>query len=74
MFFIFFLAYKALRAIVILYFSNFFQSSFFDAKFIPSQLYLFIDGLIFAIVVDHFLYLHDLTRLLWRIENYYLFY
>ena len=36
-----------LRAIVRLFCSDFFQSSIFDAKFIPFQLYLFINGLIF---------------------------
>ena len=39
-----FLKYKLLRAIVTLFFSNFFQSFFSDGKFIPSQLYLFIKG------------------------------
>ena len=43
-----FLAYKILRAIIRLFFSNFFQSSFLDGKFIPSQLYLSINGLIFV--------------------------
>ena len=37
-----FLAYKTLKAIVKLFFSDFFQSSFSDGKFIRSQLYLFI--------------------------------
>ena len=38
-----------------LLFSNFFQSSSSDGKFIPSQLYLFIKGLIFAIPCGPFL-------------------
>ena len=42
-----FLAYKTLRAIVPLFFSDFFYSSFSDGKFIPSH--LFIKGLIFLI-------------------------
>ena len=45
---------KILRAIVTLFFSNFFQSSFSDGKFIPSQLYLFIKGLIFVILCGSF--------------------
>ena len=45
-----FLAYKTLRAIATLFFSNFFQLFFSDGKFIPSQLYLFIKGLIFVIL------------------------
>ena len=44
------LAHKTLRAIVLLFFSRFFWSSFSDGKFIPSQLYLFIKGLIFVIL------------------------
>ena len=39
--------YKTLRAIVGLFLSNFFQSSIFDKYFIPFQLYLFINVLIF---------------------------
>ena len=39
--------HKTLRAIVGLFFSNVFQSSIFGEFFIPSQLYLFIKGLIF---------------------------
>ena len=50
-----FLAYKTLRAIVTLFFSIFFQSSFSDGKLIPSQLYLFINGLIFLILCENFL-------------------
>ena len=38
----FFLAYQTIRAIVTLFFSFCFQSSFSDGWFIPSQLYLFI--------------------------------
>ena len=64
--------FLALRAIVTLFFSTFFQSSFSHGKFIPTQLYLFIKDLIFE---DLFLFLHDVTRLLQRIENMcYLFY
>ena len=43
-----FLAYKTLRAIVPLFFSIFFQSSFSDGKFIPAQLCLFVEDLIFV--------------------------
>ena len=49
-----FLTYKTLRTIVTLFFSNFFQSSFSDGKSIPSQLYLFIKGLIFVILCGFF--------------------
>ena len=35
---------------VTLFFSEFFQSSFSDGKFIPSHLYLFVKGLIFVIL------------------------
>ena len=45
-----FLAYNTLRAIVALFFSNLFYLSFFDGKFIPSNLYLFTKGLIFIIL------------------------
>ena len=66
--------YKTLRAIVILFFSNFFQSFFSDGKLISSELYLFIKGLIFVVLSGFFLFLHDLTRLLQHIESiYYLF-
>ena len=41
---------KTLRAYVTLFFSIFFQLSFFEKKFVPSQLYLFIKGLIFGII------------------------
>ena len=44
-----------LRVIVTLFFSNFFQSTFSDRKFIPSHLYLFIKGLLFVIVSACFL-------------------
>ena len=50
-----FLAYKTLRGIVWLIFSNFFQSPFSDGKFIPFQLYLFIKGLVFVILCRSFL-------------------
>ena len=50
-----FLAHETLRATVTLFFSNFFEWSFSDGKFIPSQLYLFIKGLIFVIVCRFFL-------------------
>ena len=36
-----------LRAIVRSFFSNVFQSTIFDGWFLPSQLYLFINGLMF---------------------------
>ena len=48
--FFFFLAYKTLRAIVTLVISNYFQSSFSDQKYVPSQLYLFTKGLNFVIL------------------------
>ena len=48
------LAYKTLRAISKLFLSRFFQSSFSDGKCIPCQLYLFIEGLIFAITCGSF--------------------
>ena len=51
----FFLEYKTSRAIVILLFSNFFQSTFSGGKFIPSQSYLFMNGLIFVILYRSFL-------------------
>ena len=73
--FFLFLAYKALKAIVTLFFPIFFQSSFSDEKFIPSQLYLFIKSLIFVTLCRSFLFLQDLIRRLQRIEKIcYLFY
>ena len=73
--FLFFLAYKTLKAIATLFFSNFFESLFSDVKFLPSsQLYLFIKGLIFVIFSGFFLFFHDLTRLLQHTGSiYYLF-
>ena len=50
-----FLAYKILRTIVALFFSNSFQLSFSDGKCIPSQLYLFIKSLIFVSLCGSFL-------------------
>ena len=50
-----FLAYKTLGAVVRLFFSIFFQSSFSNGKFIPAQLYLFIKGLMFVILCRSFL-------------------
>ena len=41
--------YKILRAIVTLFFSNIFQSTFSNGNFFPSHLYLFIKNLIFVI-------------------------
>ena len=49
-----FLGYKTFRAIVTLFFSNFFQSSFSDGKFVPFQFYLFIKDLIFLILYGYF--------------------
>ena len=66
--YIFFGIQKQLRAIVQLFFSNFFQSFFSDGKFISFQLYLFIKCLIFVILCRSFLFLHDLTQLLQHIE------
>ena len=71
---LYFLAYKMLRATVILFFSNFFQSSFSQRNFIPFQLYFFIKGLIFVnfcfllIFGALCLFFHDLTQLLQPIE------
>ena len=59
-----FLTYKTLRAIVTLFFSNFFQSSFPDANFISSQLYWFL-----LFFVDFFGFLRDFTWLVQCIEN-----
>ena len=64
-----FLAYKTSRAIVRLFFSKFFQSTFSNENFIPSQLYLFKNCLIFNILCGSFFIFYDLTRLLQRIEN-----
>ena len=50
--FFLFLVCKTLRAIVTLFFSNFFHSSFLDGKPIPSYLYLFIKGLSFVIASE----------------------
>ena len=50
-----FLVYKTLREIVSLFFSNVFQSSFSDGKFIPSHIYSFIKGSIFVILSACFL-------------------
>ena len=52
--YIFFLAYKTIRAVVTLFFSIFFQSSFSDRKVIPFQAYLFINGLIFGYYLRDF--------------------
>ena len=46
---------KTIRAIVILFSSNFFESSFSGEKFIPSYLYLFIKGSFFVILSGIFL-------------------
>ena len=77
MYFFSILAYKTLSVIVALFFSNFFQLSFSIEKFILSQLYLFIKGLILVIPCGSFyisLFL-NLTRLLQHIGKiYYLFY
>ena len=48
------LAYKTLRVITTLFFSNFFQSSFPDGNSIPSHLFLFIKDLIFVIFSGYF--------------------
>ena len=50
-----FLACKTLGAIVTLFFSVCFQSSFSFGEFIPSQLYLFVKSLIFVILCRSFL-------------------
>ena len=51
----FFFSMQTLRAIVTLFFLNFFQSSFFDREFIPSQSYSFIKSLIFVILCRYLL-------------------
>ena len=43
-----------LKAILTLFFSNFFQSSLSDGEFIPSHLYLFINVLSFVILSGFF--------------------
>ena len=58
--FFIFLVYKTLRAIVTLFFSNIFQSYYCNGNFLPSQLYLFIENLIFVILSKVFLFVHDL--------------
>ena len=58
--FFIFLVYKTLRAIVTLFFSNIFQSYYCNGNFVPSQLYLFIENLIFVILWKVFLFVHDL--------------
>ena len=58
--FFLFLVYKKLRAIVTLFFSNIFRSYYCDGNFVPSQLYLFIENLIFVILSKVFLFVHDL--------------
>ena len=55
------LIYKSLRAIVELFFSNIFQPSIFDEKLIPSQL--------LKLFLDMIQYFHDLTQLLFHVEN-----
>ena len=50
-----YLLWKTIRAIVILFSSNFFESSFSGEKFIPSYLYLFIKGSFFVILSGIFL-------------------
>ena len=63
---------KTLRAIVTIFFSNFFQSSFSDGKFTPSHLYLFIKGLIFVVLSEFVLFLNNLTWLLHYTERIFL--
>ena len=46
---------KTITAIVILFSSNFFKSSFSGEKFFPSYLYLFINGSFFVILSGFFL-------------------
>ena len=50
--------YKALREVAE-FFSNVLQSPIFDGRFIPSQLYLFMNGLIFQTL---FLVLNNLMQ------------
>ena len=67
---LYFLANKIFKAICYIIFFKFVQSSFSDGTFIPSQLYLVIKSLIiFFILVDLFIFLHDLARLLKCIDN-----
>ena len=49
-----FFSIQTLRAIVRLFSSIFFQSSFSDGKYIPSQLYLFTKDLDFFILSECF--------------------
>ena len=70
-----FLAFKILRAIVTLFFANFFQSTFSGGKFIPSQLYLFMKVSLFVILCGSFWFFQDLPELLPHNESIcYLFY
>ena len=48
------LAYKTLRGIVTLFFSNCLQSPPSDGKIVTSHLYLFLKGLIFVIISGSF--------------------
>ena len=60
---------KTLKGIIRLFFSNFFQISFFGEKFIPSQLYLSVKGLIFVILCRSFLissYFNATVTVSWR--------
>ena len=50
----FFFSIQNIKNIVTLFFSSFLQWSFFDGKFIPSQLYLFIKVLFFVILCRSF--------------------
>ena len=69
-YFLIFSIKKILITIVRLFFSYFSQSPYSDGKFIPSQIYLSIKGLIFVILCESFfLFLHDFTRLVQCIES-----
>ena len=64
-----FLACKTLRAVVRLFFSNFIQSFFSNGKFISSQLYLFIKGVMFVVYWGSFFissYFNTTARAYWK--------
>ena len=73
MYFFYFLAYKTLRALVLLFFSMFFQLFSSKRKFISSQLYLFIKGSGFVHLWRFLWFVHKLTQLFQHIERIYCF-
>ena len=60
------MAYKTLRVIATLFFSSYFQWSFSNGKFVTSQLYLFLEGLIFVVLCGFFLFFNATVIAYWK--------